>query len=132
MSLPNGEDDHNGFDDLAHLGHEGQHQPEHHQYETRQAAAAAMTPTQTNKDQEAPGVAQQTGRPAKAGKTTNGAIGADATPAVGADATPATDRAAATHPEMPATDQVMHMDFSNVPSGPYGIDPRTKKPYSAR
>ena len=32
---------------------------------------------------------------------------------------------------MPATDQVMHMDFSNVPSGPYGIDPRTKKPYSA-
>ena len=33
MSLPNGEDDHTDFDDLAYLGHEGQHQPAHHQYE---------------------------------------------------------------------------------------------------
>ena len=75
-------------------------------------------------------MAQQAGRPAKAGKTTNQAVGADAAAAVGAGAAATTDCAAATHPEMPATDQVMHMDFSNVSSGPYGIDPRTKEPYS--
>jgi hypothetical protein len=67
MSLPNGEDDHNDFDDLAYLGHEDQHRPSHHKYETRQAAAAGMTPTQANKDQEEAGLAQQAGRPAKAG-----------------------------------------------------------------
>ena len=114
MNLLTGDDDHNDFDDLAYLGHKGQHQPAHHQYETRQATAAGMTPTQPNKDRDAPGVAQHAGRPAKADKTTNWAVGADAAAAA--------DRAAATHPEMLATDQVMHMDFSNVPSGPYGID----------
>ena len=52
MSLPNGLDDHNDFDDLVYLGHEGQHQPSHHQYETRQTAAAGMSSTQPNKDEE--------------------------------------------------------------------------------
>ena len=90
-------------------------------------------PTPASKDQEEAELAQQAGRPAKAGKTTDRAVNADAAAAVAAhaDATAAADRGAATHPVMPATDQVMHMDFSNDPSGPYGIDPRTKKPYPA-
>ena len=46
MSLPNGDDDHDDFDDMEYLEHEGQHQPAHHQYGTRAAAAAGMTPTQ--------------------------------------------------------------------------------------
>ena len=49
-----------------------------------------MTPTQPNKDQEAAGVAELTGRPAKGGKTTNRAVGADAATAA--------DRSATTHP----------------------------------
>ena len=96
-----------------------------------------MTPTQANKDQEEAGLAQQAGRPARAGKTTNRAtVGADAGAAIDADATAAADpsdahvgpdfpsnafgfvKAAATHPVVPTTDQVMHMNFSNVPSGP--------------
>ena len=122
MSLPNGDDDHDELDDMEYLEPEGQHQPAHHQHDTRAAAAAGVTPTQRNKDEGAPGVAQQAGQPTKAGKTTDRAVGADAAAAadreVGADA-------------VPGTDQVMHMDFSNVPPGPYGIDPRTKKPYLA-
>jgi hypothetical protein len=96
MSLPNGLDDHNNFDDLAYLGHEGQHQPAHQQYETRQAAATGMTPTQPNKDQEE-GVAEQTGRPAKDDKMTNRAVDTDAAP---------------------ATDKFMDMDFSNLLGNP--------------
>ena len=94
MSLPNGDDDHDDFDDMEYLEPEGQHQPAHHQYDTRAAAAAGVTPTQRNKDEEAPGVAQQAGQPAKAGKTTDRAVGADAAAAadraVGADAVPGT------------------------------------------
>ena len=91
MNLPNGDDDHNDFDDFVYLGHERQHQPAHHQYGTRQAAAAGMTPTQANKDQEETGLMQQAGRPTKADKTTNQAVGADAAAAVGADASAAAD-----------------------------------------
>ena len=120
MSLPNGEDDHDDLDDYD--AHEEQpHRSAQHQYCTRAAAAAIMTPTQANKDQEEAGLAPQAGQPAKADKT-----------AVGADAAAAAHRAAATHPEMPATDKVMHMDFSiPVSPGPYGINPRTKKAYAA-
>ena len=56
MNLPTGDDDHKDFDDLEYLGHEGQHQPAHHQCGTRQAAAAGMTPTQASKDQEEAGL----------------------------------------------------------------------------
>jgi hypothetical protein len=119
MSLPNGEDDHDELDDMEYLKEEGQHQPAQHQYGTRAAAAAIMTPAQANKDQGEAGLAPQAARPAKAGKT-----------AVGADAAAAADRAVGAD-AVPGTEQVMHMDFSNVPPGPYGIDPRTKKPYLA-
>ena len=69
VCLPKGDDDHNDFNDLDFIGREGQCQTAHHQYSTRQAAAG-MTPTQLNKDQEASGVAEQTSWPTKGGKTT--------------------------------------------------------------